>query len=168
MSSAEAGTSVGGARGEAIGDSDAAMAGWRMSPRERRFLVWSSPLSYPTFPFISPLVLGRIHVRSSSDLLNCSEAHAGTDESRSAGNMSTAEAEERPAFGFLGSGKRSAAGEHELLSDGLFIEDDDVEGDRLGCLDVLKTPCSEFVELPFLSLFCKITTYFPLKKKGSC
>jgi hypothetical protein len=98
MSSAEAGTSIGGARGEAIGDSDAAMAGWRMSPRERRFLVWSSPLSYPTFPFISHLVLGRIHVRSSSDLLNCSEAHAGTDESRSAGNMSTAEAEERPAF----------------------------------------------------------------------
>jgi hypothetical protein len=65
-------------------------------------------------------------------LLNCSVTHtgtAGTVESRSTGNMSTAVAEVRPAYGFPGSGKKSA-GKHEVLSvgkrrsDGFFIEEE--------------------------------------------
>jgi hypothetical protein len=62
-------------------------------------------------------------------LLNCSVTHTGTVESRSTGNMSTAVAGVRLAYGFPGSGKKSA-GEHEVLlvgkrrSDGFFIEEE--------------------------------------------
>lgn len=50
--------------------------------------------------------------------------------------MSTAVAEVRPAYGFPGSGKKSA-GEHEVLSvgkrrsDGFFIEEDEVDEEVL-------------------------------------
>jgi hypothetical protein len=69
-------------------------------------------------------------------LLNCSVTHTGTVESRSTGNMSTAVAGVRLAYGFPGSGKKSA-GEHEVLlvgkrrSDGFFIEEEEVDEEVL-------------------------------------